>query len=109
MITKEGVQQLDAILRFKQVTNAEIVLMENWMKEHIDRNVTICRHCSAQIRHAHQRIQNWAAQNAAMIEYVRNYQPKEKCLTCGKDIEDSRRKHYCSDGCKKIAQNGTNK
>jgi hypothetical protein len=97
-MTKEGVQQLDAILKFTVVGNAEIAMLENWMKEHIDKNVTICRHCSAQIRHAFQRVQNWASANAAMIDYVRNYEEPNKC-SCGGELPDKRYK-YCSDACK---------
>lgn len=97
-MTKEGVQQLDAILAFKIVGNAEIAMMENWMKQYIDKDVNICRHCSAQIKHAHQRVKTWAEANAGLIEYTRNYQEPKKC-SCGEALPDKRWK-YCSPECR---------
>jgi hypothetical protein len=102
VIEKGDIGTLDAIRNMKQVDNQQVVTMQNFMNKYIDSGVHICRHCSAQVRHAHNRIINWANNNSQAIETVRN---EGICITCGIELQDKRRK-YCSDACKEIHKNG---
>lgn len=103
IIEKGDIATLDAILRMKQVDNNGVITMQNFMNKYIDPGCHICRHCSAQIRHAHNRILTWEANNHAAIQAVRY---EGVCITCGKELTDKRRK-YCSETCKEINKNGT--
>jgi hypothetical protein len=103
VIEKGDIPILDNIVNMKKIDNQGIVTMENFMNKYIDCNIRVCRHCSAQIRHAHQRVVNWANHNAQAIDAVRY---EGICITCGTELQDKRRK-YCSDSCKEINKNGT--
>lgn len=101
MIEKGDIGTIEAIISFVRVTNHEVSVMENFMNKYIDKNVHICRHCSAQIRHAHQRLIDWYNNNSADIERIKN----QKICQCGEEIIDKRRS-WCSDECKKINKDG---
>jgi len=94
MIEKGDIGTIEAIIGFVRVTNHEVSVMENFMNKYIDKNVHICRHCSAQIRHAHQRLIDWYNNNSTDIERIKN-QPS---CECGAILPDKRYK-YC-EACK---------
>lgn len=98
MIEKNDIPVLDSIRGFKSVTNQEIAVMQNFINKYIDGSAHICRHCTAQIRHAWNRIMTWASNNSDAIEAIRNA-PEPNLCSCGAELKDKRFK-YCSDTCK---------
>ena len=99
-LTIEDIDLLNEILKMRIVTKEDVHKMQVFITKFIDKKAHICSHCNAQIRFAHQRIQNWAMKNKDMIEKVAK-EHKEDCIVCGNPIEDKRRKDYCSSKCKK--------
>jgi hypothetical protein len=99
MISKEDINTLEEIIKWEIVNRPKIIVMENWMKKYIDKNIVICPSCSAQIRHAHQKIKDWYGNNQEEIQYVKNFKEPKRC-SCGNELKDSRYK-YCSLSCKK--------
>lgn len=97
IIEKDDISTLDLIRKFQVVGNNEITLMQNFMTKYIDKNVIICRHCTAQIKHAWNKIINWANNNSEAIEAVRNAPEPTRC-SCGQELPDKRYK-YCG-ACK---------
>lgn len=106
-ITKEEVKNLDVILRYKNVGPKEVENMEKFMIKFVDPNIEICGHCSAQIKHAWNRLNRWASNNSEELEAVRKGdedKPNGICMTCGKEVSDKRRR-YCNDSCKRVHKN----
>ena len=47
------------IMNWKKVTKYEVGEMQRFMRKYIDPKCTICPHCPAQVKFAHNRIKNW--------------------------------------------------
>ena len=101
-LTKADIEVLYEIIAYKKVEKQQVNVMQNFITKFIDAKAHICAHCSSQIRFAHKRITIWASKNKAMIDEVLNADDKHRCIVCGVEMTDKRKK-YCSQECKKKA------
>ncbi len=108
IIEYQDIATLDLIRTYTRVGKHEVSIMANFMNKYIEKNVHICGHCEAQIKHAWNRIINWSSNNSEAIEQVRmqnetQIQPealKQDVATCACGaILPNKRHKYC-DSCK---------
>jgi hypothetical protein len=58
-ILEEDLIKCKTIMSWKKVTKREVGEMQRFMRNYIDPKCTICPHCPAQVKFAHNRIINW--------------------------------------------------
>jgi hypothetical protein len=62
-ITRKEWEEVTRLIKLKIVDTSDVGSMESIIKKWIDKHMSICRHCPAQIRMAHRRLTNWYNRN----------------------------------------------
>lgn len=59
MITEEKEQEIVRLINLKKTSKEDVKKMVEICKELIDKKMSICSHCVAQIRYGQKRLSNW--------------------------------------------------
>lgn len=77
-LQKEDLVLLDTILGYKKVGSAEVKVMVDFMRIHIDERISICDTCPTQIRFAHRKLRKWVNHNEVKINELRYGKQEDK-------------------------------
>ena len=103
-ITLEDIKRVEIIANLRVASTSEVLMIQEFGRKYIDNKMTICKHCSGQIRFGWSRVKNFYNKN---IEIIENRKQElinaHTCNVCSTVIKD-RRKKYCSEPCKTAAK-----
>lgn len=72
------------LINLKRTTKYDVDSMINIIREHIDKKMSICSHCAAQIRFAQKQLLNWYNRQETTEEKITISEPPVKvgCQSC---------------------------
>lgn len=70
MMEKELKEKIEWLLSLKRMSKYEVKEMETILRQYVDKRMTICTHCNAQVIVAQRQLSNWYARQQPQEEVI---------------------------------------
>ena len=91
---EEGLKnEIIRLINLKKTNKYDVQSMINIIREHIDKKMSICAHCAAQIRFAQKQLLNWYNRQETTEEKITISEPPQKvgCQSCKQKTTQSKK------------------
>lgn len=70
MMEKELKEKIEWLLSLKRMSKYEVKEMETILRQYVDKRMTICTHCNAQVIVAQRQLSNWYARQQPQEQVI---------------------------------------